>query len=206
MSINITFHIPNEEVDLGPSALAKRMAVLGYAAGQFATPPVLMNAPPLTDSDREAATTLGEAIRAEEAKEQPEADKPKRGRRPKAEAEKPQISTQPESRVEPEADDEDTAEQDAADEAAEVEATREPEKPLTIDDVKSAMGGYVTKFGMDAIQADGPAVFKAVLGEPPAGEAFWKLSLLKDASQETLTKVVAHWNKVAAAEARFGGA
>jgi len=67
-------------------------------------------------------------------------------------------------RVGPE-DDAETVEQDAADEKAETEAARDPEKPLSLDDVRGALGAYVKKFGMDAAQQDGPKVLKMVCGD-----------------------------------------
>jgi hypothetical protein len=69
-----------------------------------------------------------------------------------------------EERVGPE-DDAETVAQDEADEKAETEAARDPEKPLTLDDVRGALGAYVKAYGMDAAQADGPKVLKLVCGE-----------------------------------------
>lgn len=107
-----------------------------------------------------------------------------------AAASKPSISTG-EERVDPA----DVEAQDKADEKAEVEATRKEDKPLTIDDVKALLNGYVQKFGLPATQEDGPLIFKEALGVPPEGEPYWKLSLLNDASQEALGKVVTTWKK-----------
>jgi hypothetical protein len=116
----------------------------------------------------------------------------RRGRKPKAETvaaePEPQIRTDPENRIDPESPE--TVAQDAADEAAEVEAARDPVKPLTVDDVRQVVGEYVKRYGMPATQEDGNKVFKGVLGEPPAGEVIWKMSMLPD-DQETLGKVVA---------------
>ena len=67
-------------------------------------------------------------------------------------------------RVGPE-DDAETVEQDAADEKAETEAARDPEKPLTLDDVRGALGAYVKKYGMESAQQDGPKVLKLVCGD-----------------------------------------
>lgn len=72
-----------------------------------------------------------------------------------------------EERVGPE-DDAETVAQDEADEAAETEAAREPEKPLTLDDVRGALGAYVKKYGMAAAQADGPKVIALALKNPAA--------------------------------------
>lgn len=101
-----------------------------------------------------------------------------------------------EERVDPvNPDDAETVEQDAADEAAEVETHRDPVKPLTVDDVKSVMGKYVAKYGMPATQEDGPKVFVEALGAPPEGQPSWKVSLLAGADQATLQRVVDVWSK-----------
>ncbi len=102
------------------------------------------------------------------------------------EAEQANISTG-EERVDPA----DIAAQDKADEKAEVEEHR---KALTVDDLKSVMGGYVKKFGMEATQEDGPKIFTEALGAPPAGQPAWKVSLL-DGDQERLAKAVDMWTK-----------
>lgn len=115
---------------------------------------------------------------------------------------KPAISTNPEDRRPPE-DDEATQAQDAADEQAEVEAAREPEKPLTVEDVKAAVGEYVSKFGMAETQQDGVKIFADALGKPPAGEPFWKMSLLASASQEQLQKAIVAWKTAASAQTRY---
>lgn len=98
---------------------------------------------------------------------------------------------------------EETQAQDAADEAEEAEAEREPEAPLTVDDVKQAVGLYVTKFGMPAVQEDGPKLFESLLGTPPAGERFWKMTILPT-DQPTLAKIIAAWKAAAAADKRHG--
>lgn len=66
-----------------------------------------------------------------------------------------------EERVGPE-DDAATIAQDAADEAAETEATK---TALTLDDVRNALGGYVNLFGLEAAMLDGPVVITKVCGE-----------------------------------------
>jgi len=99
-----------------------------------------------------------------------------------------------ENRVGPE-DDPETEAQDATDEAAEVEATRKAS--ATIDDVKAAVQLYVDKFGLKFTQEDGPAIFVEALGKPPAGEAFWKFSILPD-DAEKLAHVVSVWERAAA--------
>ena len=116
------------------------------------------------------------------------------------EAGKRAISTG-EARVDPEnpeADDSDSAsdsEQDAADEAAEVEAHRDPEKPLTIDDVKAVVMAYAEKYGMPAAQADGPRIFVEALGVPPKDKEFWKFSILPVDDQEKIRKVISIWQR-----------
>lgn len=85
--------------------------------------------------------------------------------------------------------------QDKADEAAEVAAGRDPETPLTREDVKKAMTGYVQKYGMAHTQTDGPVIFKEALGEPPAGEKYWKLSLVPETDQAALAKVIDTWDR-----------
>lgn len=113
-------------------------------------------------------------------------------------AEPRNISASPEDRVNPE----DEA-QDKADEAAEVEAARDPENPLTVDDLRSVMGKYVEAHGMPATQEDGPVIFKSALGNPPAGEESWKLSLVAAQGQETLRKAVTAWQDAVASGKRF---
>lgn len=112
------------------------------------------------------------------------------------------MGADPENRISPE-DEPEVQEQDKADEQAEVEANREPEKPLTLDDVKAAMTAYVTKFQIAATQEDGPKIFADVLGAPPAGEPSWKLSLLASADQATLQKVIEAWIRAASGTARY---
>lgn len=136
-------------------------------------------------SDEDAAQQKAEAIAATEAM-QAEAPKRERGkpaagraRRTKEEiaedeaadkvdaaapAEpKPAISTG-EERIDPtpEAD----AAQDAADEAAEAEATKAPE--LTHDDVRAALKRYLDAYGTPAAMEDGPKVLKMLFGDAAA--------------------------------------
>ena len=211
MSIQINIHIPDEDIGLGTAALAKRLAVFGYKAAVIVAPEpeLTLNVPagktvvltPVGNSisiDGDGATEIVSA-----AAEQPK-EPAKRTR--KAKDDKPQISTTPENRVEPEpvVDDEETAQQDAADEAEEVEAARDPVKPLTVDDVKGAVGAYVAKFGMPATQEDGPKIFVAALGNPPPGSDIWKMSLLEKVSQDDLEAAVKAWRNAADAEKRYG--
>lgn len=118
------------------------------------------------------------------------------------------ISTDPENRVGPE-DEPETQEQDKADEQAEVEASRDAEAPLTGEDVRSAMGLYVKKFGLPATQEDGASIFLDALGTPPKGAEGWKLSVVSEQDQPTLRKAIDAWTSAANAEARYvakGGA
>lgn len=108
-----------------------------------------------------------------------------------------------ESRVGPE-DDAETQAQDEADEKAEVEAEREPDAPLTTEDLKEAMSAYVTKFGIPATQEDGAKMFTDALGKPPAHEAAWKVSLVGAAGQDHIKKAIAVFAKAAKSEARYG--
>lgn len=133
--------------------------------------------------------------------EQKPAEAPKKTRG-KAKDAAPAISTTPEDRKPPE-DDAETQKQDAADEAAEVEAARPAAAPVTVEDVMGAVGGYVEKFGLPAAQEDGPKVFVSALGTPPGGEPYWKKSLLATATQDQLQKALVAWKTAAAAEQRF---
>lgn len=111
-----------------------------------------------------------------------------------------QISENPEDRTDP-AD----AAQDKADEAAEVEANRDPENPLTQDDLRAVMGRYVELHGMPETQEDGPKIFKDALGDPPAGADGWKMSLVASEGQECLKKAVDAWTAAVEAGTRYGG-
>lgn len=135
---------------------------------------------------RETEAAAGENVAKTEA--------PKATRTRKKADDKPtaNISANPEDRKPPE-DDEVTQAQDAADEQAEVEAAREPEKAITVDDLRGVMGEYVQKFEMPATQEDGPLIFADALGKPPAGEAAWKLSLLAELPQERLKAAYDGW-------------
>lgn len=98
---------------------------------------------------------------AAEAAAQPAAEPP-------APTEQPAISTG-ENRVGPEDEPEEDQIQDIADEHAEVEATKPADEPAaTLEDVRAAMGAYVTAFGMPAVQADGQKIVESILGPLPA--------------------------------------
>lgn len=101
------------------------------------------------------------------------------------------------------------AAQDAADEAAEDAANRDAAKPLTLDDVKNAVGLYVTKFGAGDFEKgrqiaseDGPGLFVDVLGQPPAGEPFWKFSILPT-DQDKIAAMVKAWTDAANSGTRY---
>lgn len=101
------------------------------------------------------------------------------------------------------------AAQDAADEAAEDAANADPEKPLTLDDVKNAVGLYIERFGegdfnkgRQVASEDGTGLFLDVLGQPPAGEPFWKFSILPT-DQDKLAAIVKAWKDAAAAPERY---
>lgn len=158
----------------------------------------------------ETASAMGEMLARGEAQEaidnapgpNPEPPKPepaKRGRKAKEAA--PQISTSPENRVPP--PEPEVAEQDAEDEQAEVEANTKPNAPLTADDVRNAMTEYVTKFGIDATQADGLAITGDALGKPPAGAEAWSISVIVGAGQDTIAKAVAAWQSAAGGAERY---
>lgn len=85
-----------------------------------------------------------------------------------------------EARVDP--DDPEDAAQDAADEAAETAV--ETGGKLTVDNVRTALGAYVKKYGMDAAQQDGPKLISMVCGEGKV-----KMSDIPD-DQAVLQKVV----------------
>lgn len=98
-------------------------------------------------------------------------------------------------RVDPDnQDDAATAAADAADEAAEADAGRDADKPLTVDDVKALAVEYQEKYGFEAVQEDGAKIFVEAVGAPPAGEPFWKFSILPT-DQASLAKLAAIWRK-----------
>ena len=158
----------------------------GLASGLLAKPP----AQALVAEAREAEAAAGENVaKAETPAEAPKATRTRKKADDKSAA---NISANPEDRKPPE-DGPEVQEQDAADEQAEVEAAREPEKAVTVDDLRGVMGEYVQKFEMPATQEDGPLIFADALGKPPAGEAAWKLSLLAELPQERLKAAYDGW-------------
>ncbi|KQO69497.1 hypothetical protein ASF22_02495 [Methylobacterium sp. Leaf87] len=110
-----------------------------------------------------------------------------------------------EERVGPEDDAPEVQAQDAADEAAEAEGGKIQDM-LTHDDLRKAMGDYVTRYGMPAAQIDGPTIFNAALGDVPAGAVekdgttpatAWRMTLVPD-TQEALGKAVGAWREALA--------
>ncbi len=165
-------------------------------ANAVSAPPVPQTLPQ-TATAAEAVQTPHEAVlttpalvsksRAKKAKEE--------------KVEEPQIRTTPEDRA-PVEDTPEVEAQDAADEAAEVEAA--PEKELTIDDLRAAMQKYVEAFDLGQAQSDGAAIFADALGEPPAGEAFWRMSLVAAKGQDKLKIAIDAWLNAAKAGKRYG--
>lgn len=154
-----------------------------------------------------SALSVGETDKAPEPAASIEADKPKRGRKPKEEKavatteEKPQISSG-ENRVGPEDDPAEVQEQDAADEAAESAAAAKPET-LSLDDVRKLAGQYVQKYGAAAAQADGAGIIGEALGPVPAGSLApdgvtqtdrWRIALIPE-DQDSLRKAVDAWHR-----------
>lgn len=199
MSIEIKITVPNEEAH-DELALARRLAVLGYARTATALYRAVSDPPPVASvfkpeselpqaaQDAKVYTVAADAkVYTVAANVEPA----KKTRAKKAEA--PNISAQPEHRVDP-----NVQAQDEADEAAEV-ATSEA---VTAEDLRSVMGAYAAKFGMPATLEDGTAIFAGALG--PAPESGWKLSVVAGIGGETLAKAVDAWSAAAAGSARYG--
>ena len=204
MTVNISFstdYMSSEEADgvsafigavrpslLTADALRRRVdAQYGPFGGQIVGPAVLTPTP----------APLGAADGSDQQSVKPEPAKPTRGtRKPKPEEvaaaadAKPAISTDPENRIDPQ-NPEDEA-QDAADDAAETASEQPANRTITTDDVNAANGQYGAKFPLPATQEDGPGIFKSVLGAPPAGEPYWKLSILPQ-DQDSLAKCEKAW-------------
>lgn len=203
MTVNISFstdYLSSEEADgvsafigavrpslLTAEALRRRVDTqyAPYGASQIMGSTSLT---PIHDAQHEAEVQV-KAAAAEPAKAT-------RTRKPKAEEvaaaadAKPALSTDPENRIDPQ-NPEDEA-QDAADEAAETASEQGEARTITTEDVKAAIGAYVAKFKLPATQEDGPGIFKSVLGAPPAGEPYWKLSILPQ-DQDSLAKCEKAW-------------
>lgn len=172
------------------------MDALGFSRAAAPADPATFLPPPLTGTDQ--GSIAADAVTGQKVVDAEPAPKKTRAKKEAA----PSISTTPEDRKPPE-DDAETQEQDAADEAAEVEAARPAAAPLTVEDVMGAVGGYVEKFGLPAAQEDGPNIFVSALGKPPGGEPYWKKSLLATATQDQLQKALVAWKTAAAAGQRF---
>jgi hypothetical protein len=156
--------------------------------------------PAIEEAEQDPAPEQPAVTNTPRAGESEDQTKARTRTRKKAE-DKPQISTEPENRVGPE-DTPEVQEQDKADEKAEVEASRNPEKPLTRDDVKTAMYLYVNRFGMDAAGEDGHAIFSSVLGAPPADAKGWSISRVPE-TQDAFEKAISAWTEAAQSAERY---
>jgi hypothetical protein len=183
MTVTINIH--------GENATEALRELSGLSSGLLAKPPSTPAPQPPVDNDHvaEGATQF---TTAETAASAPKATRTRKKADAPADA---GPVTGPE-------DDAATQAQDKADEQAEVEQNRDPETPLTIEDVKAAVGKYIEKFDMAAAQQDGPQLFVDVLGKPPEGQPYWKMSVLP-IDQPTLKKVVDAWTAAAAGNARY---
>lgn len=213
MTLKIEVTVPQEDISSGGAAayLANAMSAIGFSRGVTLALPeapkreTAAERPAPAPQPEPTPVTAPEPEASEAPKRERGKPAPGRARRTKEEiaedeaadkAAPPANISTGEERVDPKhPDDAETVEQDAADEAAEVEAHRDPVKPLTVDDVKAVMGKYVAKFGMPATQEDGPKIFVEALGTPPEGQPSWKVSLLAGADQDTLARVVDVWGK-----------
>lgn len=175
--MKIEIEVPTEVVasSKGRAYLASAMSALMFVDAQYVGGPISA-----ANSGAPASTAAPEAPA--------EAPAARKGRPKKAAEEKQLISTG-EDRVDPAQ----VAEQDAKDEAAEVEAARDPAKPVSRDDVAAVMTEYVNAYGMAAAQEDGVLIYKEALGEPPSGHEGWKLSILPYDDQARMAKVMATW-------------
>jgi hypothetical protein len=190
MTMKIEVTIPEDDIRAGaaPQYLTRAMSALGFVreAAPFRdsySATVLSGEQPIDPSAEvlpDEGPNYAAMKAAQDATEAPKRERgkpaPGKARRTKeeiaedeaadkADAEaasetKPLISTGAE-RIDP-THPEDAA-QDAADEAAEVEATKAPE--LTHDDVRAALKKYVDAYGMPAAMEDGPKVFKMLFGD-----------------------------------------
>jgi hypothetical protein len=171
--VSINIHIEAESAAEARLMMAELLS--GVSRGRLIAQP---DAPLVRNGDGQADQTDDTATETAEAKPQRERGQPAAGRKRRTKEEiaedeaaaaaepeeKAAISTG-EERVGPE-DDAETVAQDEADEKAESDAAtaaREPDKKLTLDDVRNALGVYVKKYGMAAVQTDGPKVISLVL-------------------------------------------
>lgn len=114
-----------------------------------------------------------------------------------------QISTQPENRVAPE-ESPAVDEQDAQDEADEEDRIQDmDDPPISIEDLRAAMLEYKSKFGGEAVQADGPKIFVDALGKPPASEPYWKLTIIEKQGQAAIDKAYDAWALAASGDTRY---
>lgn len=187
MSLKIEISLPDDNVT-GVN-LEQHMAALGFTRraegdAQLALPLTAVHRTPAEPETVTVARPRWEPVQEDVDSPRPAAPKRERGkpdpasgraRRTKAEIAEDEaaatggaasISTDPENRVGPE-DDEATAAADAADEAAEVEAHRDAENPLTHDDLRQAVGRLIKKIGMAAATTAVPAILGCKQAEVP---------------------------------------
>jgi hypothetical protein len=207
-----------EQINEAMAAIGFTRAVALLGGGTLTRAPEVISPTPPVDNDHVAdgASAFTDAeVQANAPKRERGKPAPGRARRTKEEIAEDEATDKTdaasgtglginsgEERVGPE-DDAETQAQDTADEQAEVDANRDAEAPLTIEDLKMAMSEYVTKFDMGAAQEDGVNIFGDALGKPPGGEQFWKMSIAAAAGQDTLKKAIAAWKAAAAGNARY---
>lgn len=203
MSLRIEILLPDGEVR--GDALNAHMQALGFS--RAARQVWLTSNEPKIDEPK-----TGDHVDPPPAQEEPiveekagdaHGEKKRRGRPPKAEAKPPAPEQKAEAKppVEPTPVPQEVAQQDAEDEAAETGAAA---IAPTIDNVRAAMGAYVAKFGMPEFQIDGNKIFVAALGQPPAGEKSWRLTLFD--TDERRAAVIAALHAATASPKRFGEA
>lgn len=210
MTMKIEVTIPEDDIKAGAAAqyLKRAMSALGFnpayeAAARSAV--VYGTGAAMSDplNDTYAAVDVKELMPGQtpEAAEAPKRERgkpaPGRARRTKEEiaedeaAEKAEAASAPaepvanistgEERIDPTTTED--AAQDAADEAAEAEATKTPE--LSHDDVRAALKKYLDAYGTPAAMEDGPKVLKMLFGDAAA-----KVSDVP-ADQASLAKAIA---------------
>ena len=219
MTMKIEVTIPEDAIRGEDAAtyLAQAMSAIGFARKVTLPMPAAAPTHPYPDGQGVPASGFGseapkdaEKIGSAVAGATRERGKPSPGRQRRtkeeiAEDEAAEKAAEPVAnistgaeRIDPsQVDDAEVVAQDDADEAAEVEEHRDEAKPLTVDDVKAVVGTYVAKYGMAAVQEDGPKIFVEALGTPPEGNAYWKMSILP-ADQEKLAHVIDVWNRAVA--------
>lgn len=182
MTMKIEVEIPHERIEAGSAAeyLAAAMSAIGFSRGVSLPMPTLAPMSPdaevLPDEGPNYAAMKQAHDKAEAPKRERGKPSPGKARRTKeeiaedeaadaADAAAPVAETAPlistgEERIDPttEAD----AKQDAADEAAEAEATKPAE--LTHDDVRAALQKYLAAYGTPAAMEDGPKVLTMMFG------------------------------------------